>query len=412
MLDVLGVIIIDELYSITMFEAGNGDSFFVRCEGKYITNILIDFGYSNTYKDHIEKYLKAMAINNEKIDLAIITHYDQDHISGGIRFFEDNGFSDKPNIISVSEVWHNSYRHLNIKESDKELTKEEKEYILENSIVVEQNRNKGANDTSAKQGSRLAANLKYYEYNWNSMFENKAIMYRANNSIILNQEVEVMVLSPTPKEIENLQKVWKKELKKKFPTIELSDDEIFDDAVECISLMKRPKSVPFIKDTSTSINLENLAGREFQEDTDEINASSITCIIKFKEKKILMLGDSVPSTIEAQLKQIYQDSDFPIIFDAIKVSHHGSMKNTSSSLLKLIDAENYFISTNGSGHGHPDIETIAKILTRKNNGIVRKIHFTHKFSKFGFLDSEELKKKYNYELHYKVKSEDTLQIYL
>jgi len=395
-----------------MFEAGNGDSFFVRCEGKYITNILIDFGYSNTYKNHIEKYLKTMNINNEKIDLAIITHYDQDHISGGIRFFEDNGFSDKPNIISVSEVWHNSYRHLNIKESDKELTKEEKEYILENSIVVEQNRNKGENDTSAKQGSRLAANLKYYEYNWNSMFENKAIMYRPNNSIILNKEVEVIVLSPTPQEIENLQKVWKKELKKKFPTIELNDDEIFDDAVECISLMKRPKSAPFIKDTSISINLENLARREFQEDTDEINASSITCIIKFREKKILMLGDSVPSTIEAQLKQIYQDSDFPIIFDAIKVSHHGSMKNTSNSLLKLIDAENYFISTNGSGHGHPNIETIAKILIRKNDSFIRKIHFTHKFSKLDFLDSEELKKKYNYELHYKAKSEDALQIYL
>ncbi|MCR8855661.1 MBL fold metallo-hydrolase [Lysinibacillus fusiformis] len=412
MLKVLGVIIINELFSINMFEAGNGDSFFIRCEGKYITNIIIDFGYSNTYKDHIEKYLIAMAANNEKIDLVIITHYDQDHISGGIRFFEDNGSAEKPNIISVSEVWHNSYKHLKIKESDKELTKEEKEYILENSIVVEQNRNIGANDTSAKQGSRLAANLKYYEYNWNSMFENKAIMYRANNSITLNQEVEVIVLSPTPKEIENLEKVWKKELKKKFPTIELNDDEIFDDAVECISLMKRPKSIPSIKDTSTSINLENLAGREFQEDTDEINASSITCIIKFKEKKLLMLGDSVPSTIEVQLKQIYQERDFPIIFDGIKVSHHGSMRNTSSSLLELIDSKNYFISTNGSSHGHPDIETIAKIITRKNNGFVRKIYFSHKFSKLDFLDSEELKQKYNYELHYKVKSEDAVQIYL
>ncbi|WP_336663811.1 MBL fold metallo-hydrolase [Kurthia gibsonii] len=395
-----------------MFEAGNGDSFFIRVEGKHITNILIDFGYSNTYKDHIEKHLKALATNNEKIDLVIVTHYDQDHISGGISFFENNGFSYNPNIISVSEVWHNSYRHIDIRESEEELTKEEKEHILENSIVIEQNRNKGAKDTSAKQGSRLAANLKYYEYDWNSMFENKAVMYRANNSVTLNQEVEVIVLSPTPKELENLQKVWKKELKKKFPTIELNGDEIFDDAIECISLMRRPKSLPFIKDTSTSVNLENLADREFQEDIDEINASSITCIIKFNEKKLLMLGDSAPSTIEAQLKQIYQEKDFPIIFNGIKVSHHGSMKNTSNSLLELIDAKNYFISTNGNGHGHPDIETIARIITRKNNGFVRKIYFTHKFSKLDFLDNEELKQKYNYELHYKVKTEDAVQIYL
>lgn len=32
-----------------MFEAGNGDSFLVRCIGESTTNILVDFGYSNTY---------------------------------------------------------------------------------------------------------------------------------------------------------------------------------------------------------------------------------------------------------------------------------------------------------------------------------------------------------------------------
>ena len=76
---------------IDMFEAGNGDSFLVKCIGNIHTNMLFDFGYSSTYKKHIEKHLKNMSDRKEKLDLVVVTHIDQDHISGGVRFFEDNG---------------------------------------------------------------------------------------------------------------------------------------------------------------------------------------------------------------------------------------------------------------------------------------------------------------------------------
>ena len=362
---------------VSMFEAGNGDSFLIECIGEKKTNILVDFGYSSTYKKYVENHLIEMAANNEKIDLVIITHIDQDHISGGIRFFEDNGLANDPKIISVGEVWHNSYRHLDMAETDKMLTDKERKHIAGKSIVVEQNRTDNITDTSGKQGSRLAANLLNYGYEWNSGFGGQAISYRGEEPIYLNDEVKITVLSPTKKELGKLKKIWQDELKDKFPTIKLNNDIIFDDAIECISLMRHPNNIPnFLRDTSTTTNLENLANMTFQEDIDEINASSITCIIEFMGKKILFLGDSVSSIIEAQIKSIYKETDFPIIFDAIKVAHHGSSKSTRNELLDIIDSEHYFISTNGSIHGHPDIETIAKIIVRENKDITRNIYFT------------------------------------
>jgi hypothetical protein len=38
------------------------------------------------------------------------------------------------------------------------------------------------------------------------------------------------------------------------------------------------------------------------------------------------------------------------VFDVIKVSHHGSIHNTSVNLLSLIDAPVFLVSSNGSAH--------------------------------------------------------------
>ena len=44
--------------------------------------------------------------------------------------------------------------------------------------------------------------------------------------------------------------------------------------------------------------------------------------------------------------------------DLVKVSHHGSRHNTSPDLAKRISAKTYVLSTDGSKHGHPNIEAL------------------------------------------------------
>lgn len=397
---------------INMFEAGNGDCFLIKFIGKKETNILVDFGYSDTYKKNVKEYLENMKINGEVLDLVIVTHMDQDHISGGIRFFEDNGPALATKIINVEEVWHNSYKHLNIANDNEELTVEEKKYIVSQSTYIDRNRDCNVADTSGKQGSRLAANLREYKYKWNHSFNGQAICY-TQEPVILNDEVKITVLSPTKIELSNLKKIWRKELEKKFPGINLTNEAVFDDAIECISLMRRPSNRKNVaKDTSTTENLEALSRKQFDEDKDEVNASSITCIMEFKGKKILFLGDSTPAIVEAGLNRIYDKSSFPIVFDAIKVSHHGSASNISNSLLEIIDAEHYFISTNGKIYGHPDIETIAKIVTRNSDSFTRKLYFTNKLVKLEFFNNELLQERYNYAMYFRDIEDTSLQVEL
>ena len=46
------------------------------------TNILIDGGFAETYKDYLKPRLISMAENGEELNLVIVTHVDSDHIEG------------------------------------------------------------------------------------------------------------------------------------------------------------------------------------------------------------------------------------------------------------------------------------------------------------------------------------------
>ena len=48
--------------------------------------------------------------------------------------------------------------------------------------------------------------------------------------------------------------------------------------------------------------------------------------------------------------------------DAIKLSHHGSRANVTASLLKVVQADHYIVSTNGAIFHHPDDEAISRVI--------------------------------------------------
>jgi acetyl-CoA carboxylase carboxyltransferase component len=77
----------------------------------------------------------------------------------------------------------------------------------------------------------------------------------------------------------------------------------------------------------------------------------------------------------------------------MKVSHHGSCKNTSKELLEIINTSNYIISTSSESHNHPDKRTLSRIL---NNNPKATIYFNydevlkHIFSTKDFQDFKNL----------------------
>jgi len=308
--------------SIKMFEAGNGDCFLLTLENHQKTNILVDFGYMYTFRDYVKKHLKEMKKRHEKIDLAVITHVDQDHISGSLHLFEKNGDTDNPKIIRIDEVWHNSYKHLNMATSTKLLTPEQERRIVNNTEITFRDPTVRSENTSAEDGSRLAHNLRIYGYNWNSLFNQKAVCYQGDQPVQLNDDVKITILTPNERNLERLKRVWRTELNDKFPGIPLTKDDVFDDAVEYVVFKRSTASAREGINTSNVFNLKKLASVQINEDTDEVNGSSITFILECGDKKILMLGDSKAEDIVQTLKELFSEDAFPLYFDAVKVSHH------------------------------------------------------------------------------------------
>lgn len=358
---------------IKMFPAKNGDSFLIQTGTMHNGFILIDGGYSSTFTNYIKPELMELNKQNYKLGLAVNTHIDEDHIKGIIKFVQDNGVSTHTNVIPIENFWHNSLRSItDTINPPSQYSKPDKELLAQISTMGYSNHDTGDSEISARQGSSLAKCLVQYKYNWNSGEGYQSINTQTMPTFSLkdNEEVVIKVLSPTPDALEQLRDKWKKDLKKLgFAGNALNQE--FDDGFEFL-LSKD-------QDNTTS-NLISSSEKELEDiyipDTSITNRSSISIIIEHEGKRLLFLGDSWSEDIESSLTALYGD-DKQIIFDAIKVSHHGSLNNTSPSLLSLVDSPLYFISTNGKKHNHPDMPLMKAIVKRPSN-FSRKIYFSEK----------------------------------
>ncbi|WP_179347663.1 MBL fold metallo-hydrolase [Winogradskyella pacifica] len=392
------------MVKIKMYKANEGDAFLISFGKDKDINILVDMGLSDTYINHIKKDLISLNNKTKSIQLLIVTHIDKDHIEGAISFLKENG--DNSNIIKVEEVWHNSFRHLqfNKQKVDKIQIEESKALTL----IKHQNSNNlkedGITDTSVSEGVTLASLIYENKYKWNHMFNNKAICFeeKINNTI---KNVKFILLSPDHEKLKKLSKKWEDELDRIFYDFKLSDEVIFDDAFE-LYMQNLSDTEVELKDTSSFndvYDIDKLAMNEESEYT-ATNGSSISFIIEYEEKKMLFLADSQSNIIYKNMVKL-KNTGYQLIFDLVKISHHGSNKNTSNKLLSLFDSKRYLISTDGKKNSHPNLEVIAKILKQKSNH-TKEIIFNYKHPKLEPFQSLSLKEKYNYEI--KVQNEITI----
>lgn len=376
---------------IKIFPANEGDCFLISLEND--KNILLDCGYPNTYSN----YLKRELLKLQVLDLFVITHYDSDHISGAINLLDENNSEE---FLIIKEIWHNSLRHLqgdkkypSISDSDMK--------ILKQCGFLNNSKNNQTNKISGVQGSTLGAKIIKGKYAWNKDFFENAISIDNKNKD--NTNIDLVLLSPNNKKLDLLSRKWKNELTKKGYGGAINSNLIFDDAFEFFikiqkeELTNSTKQISCNSFTSLLNQTTDLDYSKFEEDTKESNGSSIAFILKYDNCKVLFLADSHPSLIEESLRKLYNQKEFPIIFDAIKVAHHGSMFNTSPALLKVIDSPNFIISTNGKKHNHPDIETLALIVKRETN-FTRNIIFNYNCKSAKAINSKDLMERYNYKV--------------
>jgi beta-lactamase superfamily II metal-dependent hydrolase len=291
-------------------------------------NILIDGGTAKTFDYFLCKELKQI----NTIHLLVLTHIDSDHIAGLIRFIK-NPLFDK---IEIRKYWINAPKLLKFSTGSK----------------ISYNQGKTFEELLIEKGEP------------NAKWEDKIESF---NKFELAFGIEAEILSPTDVILLHLFDKWPEistEIKDRLSNVVISGgakSQVDKGSLEVLA------KVPFAPDKS----IEN----------DVFNSSSIAIMLKLIDCSILLLGDSRPEIVIESLKKIGKTTIDRLVVDYVKISHHGSINNTSCELLDLIDCDNYIISTNGgsSTHKQPDREVIAKIIHHPNRDYkkLRTIYFNY-----------------------------------
>lgn len=343
---------------IEILQAKHGDSFIIHCnKGDNEGIIIVDCGPSSGYIN-IMKRLEAFCV----IDLLILTHYDDDHIGGLVKYVNKNN---KKESFPVKEMWVNNAATYKVASS--------------------------LNLTYAQAGELRNLLSKIKERTGIPQWE----QYVVEGYKVSFPFADIEVISPT----QEMQQLNLKELNEEVRVNLSATKRINEDlSLSFEELALRPKSKPNLKNSSHLIN-----------------ACSIAFILKCDGLSLLMLGDSFPQTIEKYLRENKGVSETnKLQVDYVKVAHHGSRHNISNELLDIIDCDNFIFSTNGgtAKTNHPDRETIANILCHPQRNRNKKVHLYFNYllndiieSGAQFLNTEkDNQEKYNFEIHESIQS--------
>ncbi|MFB7637683.1 MBL fold metallo-hydrolase [Peribacillus butanolivorans] len=306
---------------IKVFPAANGDSFLIRVKDELgIKNIIIDGGKGELCHLMLKNEFKQLEGNNQRVNLLIVTHIDDDHIAGIIKLYKDKNI----NTSIIDKVWFNSGTLIS-----SELNEDEG-----NNRDFPITSDESSRKMSVKQGETLEGILEETGV-WHKELISSGQLHNIDG-------ITLRILSPDIKTLQELNSKWDSELKK--------------------LVKKRLKKKMMASNTDYHKAINELCSEVFEEDPSLFNKSSIAFLLEYKNYKLLMLGDSHPSIIASSLRTLGYSEENKLRVDTMKISHHASKKNTSPELLKLIYCEKFIISSDGSKHGLPNKQSLARIV--------------------------------------------------
>ena len=345
--------------TIKTFQSGCGDCIFLILKDetkKESFHVLIDCGkFTSEIKDFIMNDLDF------RIDMLIVSHYDNDHVLGFIDMLRDADLAN----LEIGKIIYNCFQDYDVKNvasiSD------------ENSIQLDRyasniHPSKGLAETKigAPQASLLCLLIKSNP-KWYNVWDKK--IFIEGDTVCLGDDGKwgvFHILSPSKNALDALKHDFIKEYTKCVH--ECPPKQAFENQEKYWEMLLRiASSKPSLKKKipiSSSIVTKDFLQKKAIINPDESkitppNKASLALIWECNGKKVLLAGDAVASQLYKAIRDLYQQEY--VLFEAIKIPHHGSKNNMSNELAQLIDAEQYFLTGGKKGEG-PNYETLAKII--------------------------------------------------
>jgi beta-lactamase superfamily II metal-dependent hydrolase len=357
------------VFSIEMMPARKGDSLWIEYgDPAQPHRALIDGGTSGTYQN-LRAKVAGLPAKERRLEVLVITHVDDDHIAGILGLLDDTELG-----LEIRDLWFNGYRHL-------------PKAPLESLGPV--------------QGEKLTSQILRNGISWNNDFDGLAVALDDDGLPItkaLPGSMSITVLSPGRAELATLKPVWAAAVR----AAGLDPAEPQPEEVEAAPRgLERLGVVPLPE-------VEILAAKAFEQDTSEANASTISLLLEYDDRRVLLTGDAHPTVLLAALEHL--SSDEPLAVDALQVPHHGSEHNVSSELLEYISSPRYLFSTSGAVHHHPHAEAVARVLATKR--IPAMLSFNYRSAASSVWDQSELRERWQYDVVFPAESGTGLRIEL
>ena len=376
---------------IKLFPAEYGDCIILSIGKESQYNILIDGGLSKTYHKYIKAEIQHIKELGQKIGLMVCTHMDNDHICGLIQVLKGTNFN------FIENVWYNGFLQIVNSRfySQKENIFTEKDNKILDEIISQGMLLDVDQEVGINEGMSLGVLIEERRIPLNSAARGQAICSElVKNKYEIAPSIFITILGPSKDNIIELEEYWKKEMVSRNYMFRVSDKRRLTEAFEYqIERIKAIYANECFK-ISENEDLMKYIGGLTERDESIVNRSSISFILEYNDKKFLFLGDAViDKTI---LKNIENLVGFEHRFSAIKLPHHGSRYNITHDFISRYSADEYYCLTNSVKYGHPDLEVLAAILCKDLK--FKKLIFNYPLDKAYFLDKEEWKEKYNYEI--------------
>jgi hypothetical protein len=315
---------------------------------------VIDGGPPGVYSDAVRPRLDAIRADRKldartplDVELMMVSHIDDDHVSGLLELAQrlnerrENG---QPLPWKIRRFWHNSFDDI-LDNDDLQVggsastmnTASLGEFLApEGSLIL----------ASVKQGRELRKLLDALSLNGNMPFKGLVMAGRPPKTVTVG-DLRITVVAPRKDELADLQKKWNKEVK---------------------PLLKNERS------------RERLAEMAAYLDKSVHNLASIVVLVESQGKRLLLTGDGRGDHTLEGLKAAKLLRSGKLRVDVLKLPHHGSVRNVASDYFGTILAKHYVVSADGK-FDNPDIGTLKMISAARPDDRFT-IHLTYPPSEF------------------------------
>lgn len=334
------------------FPVGSGDciTLLLKNDDKEV-HIMADCGlYTQEVNDFIVNEFHG------HIDYLIVTHIDNDHINGLIAMLKST-----PNL-TVNHIFYNCYQRTSddLQEWDEKMVANVKRVFGHLPAVVDMLEQKIKAETSMTLAELILGNEK-----WKKAWRREYVTEDSAAIDLENDMGRFIFLSPTKKALDDLDKeyrtlFWKTLYKQKKDDYK-KEETIYESLMR---IMEQEDNEGLYEEPVSSKVLDENALKFYADEKmkglSPANEASIAFIWEHDGHRILFMGDANPDQVVKKIGDVYKDTPKPVLFDAIKISHHGSAHSTSRELVSIADSERYFVT--GGANTRPSYQALSRII--------------------------------------------------